>query len=546
MAVDTLDRWHSQRTNEIAGEPLGVKRIGDDRRRHRICCACVLRENQYAGAQRVLRGDELLCYEVHPVSQRSHERDVGEAIELCEHVMRVRPIEVANGNPVRLAEPPVDPADHLFDGLPKLGVFRDVGPGRDRNLDEDDLAPPLRPPFEHPLEPGEPFRHALQIVEAVDGENHPPRPERRPEPGHIGDLLGRDLERLEIDRRRKHAHLCRVVAALDGAVVAHDVTGRARGSREVRRPALGVEANQVEVEHPIEQLSAPRHGLEHVRGGERHVKEQPDPPLVTRATQRAGSKQQVIVVDPDRRPALSELDCMTCIAVVRLHICIPIAVLITNASGEAMKQRPQRAVAEPGVELLAHGGGKIERRARRLNARVDRDSRNDATFSPAPSEPNATLLVQGRLERRDQAPHLAGSALRIRRRAIGHDDERMSAAPRHRCGRRERQRLDAPAARRDDPPQERAHRVRPGDHCVGTMVLASVSDRDRGVTLRELGEHVLVGDVIPDRDQPHPIDLLTDPLDRESLVCTPLADLEQLDADQALEARMLFEPLVAR
>jgi hypothetical protein len=145
-----------------------VEWIRDQRARQRIGCTGELRQHEHARSLGILRGDELLGDQVHAVAQRRHERDVGEPIELRQHVLVVGSIEVANWHPVGVAEAAIDPADQPLHALAQLGVIGNLRTRRNRDLQKCDAATPFRAAIEQPLKRLEALGDALGVVEPID------------------------------------------------------------------------------------------------------------------------------------------------------------------------------------------------------------------------------------------------------------------------------------------------------------------------------------------------------------------------------------------
>jgi hypothetical protein len=119
-----------------------------------------------------LAGDELLGDQVHAVSQRRDESDVGIAVDPAEALLVQRAVEVADGRPAGRRETPVDAADQLVDLPLELLVLRNLRPAGNRELQQDDLLAVLGVDLEQALEGAHALRDALGVVEAVDAQHH--------------------------------------------------------------------------------------------------------------------------------------------------------------------------------------------------------------------------------------------------------------------------------------------------------------------------------------------------------------------------------------
>jgi hypothetical protein len=118
-----------------------------------------------------LAGDELVGHQVHAVAQGGDEADVGDRVERGQLGKRQLPVQVVDGDVGEGAVAPVDAAHDLVDEGAEAAVLGDVGAGGDRDLDEQDLVPPLGVLLQELFKGQQLLGDALDHVEAVDAEH---------------------------------------------------------------------------------------------------------------------------------------------------------------------------------------------------------------------------------------------------------------------------------------------------------------------------------------------------------------------------------------
>ena len=179
---------------------------------------------------------------------------------LGELVARVRAVEVPDGDPARLAEVAVDATDGVLHERALLRVVRQVGAGGHRDLDERDLAAPRREERQEAPERAQALRDALGVVEPIDAEHQPAGRDRLEQGGDLLRVLcssGGFLEALRADPDGEGADADAPPAELDHVVAHARGRERAHAAAEVVDVAAGVQADEVELEHLIEDPVRP-------------------------------------------------------------------------------------------------------------------------------------------------------------------------------------------------------------------------------------------------------------------------------------------------
>jgi hypothetical protein len=115
--------------------------------------------------------DVLVGHQVHSVTGRRDEADVGDGVEGDQLVERDRLVHKVDRHELDCAELAVDASDELVDDSAEVLVLFDVLPRRDGDLDEDDLADPFGVLGEEDFEGVQLLGNALDVVETVDADN---------------------------------------------------------------------------------------------------------------------------------------------------------------------------------------------------------------------------------------------------------------------------------------------------------------------------------------------------------------------------------------
>ena len=292
-------------------------------------------------------GDEFLGDQVHPVAERRHEHHVGGDVERRQVNLVEAPVDVAHRRPVRRPEGSVDAAD----GRLHLGAELAVAPHRlarrHHHLDEPHLAVQLGMAHQQPLEREQPARDALGVVEPVHAGHHlhavaAERPRLgahlRPR-GERAVPLGVDPDRVRLDDH--------VPAALPDHAAA-----RLRGEQGTHRRlemvgvGLGVEADDVGAQQPLEHLAAPGEDPEDVGRGEGDVQEEADARAGEPPAQQLGHEHELVIVHPDLVSLAPVLRHPVREALVDRRVGAPVLGRQGQPLGLVVQQRPEHAVGD--------------------------------------------------------------------------------------------------------------------------------------------------------------------------------------------------------
>ena len=137
-APSLLGRRHLDGPHDRVLEPADVVRVDPDRAAELVGGAGELAQHEHAAIVDP-RGDVLLRDEVHPVSQRRHEHDVGGKVQRDHLLARVGLVQVADGGVVHRVVVAVDAADGELDLVPQLDVGGDAFAARAGDLHERDV-----------------------------------------------------------------------------------------------------------------------------------------------------------------------------------------------------------------------------------------------------------------------------------------------------------------------------------------------------------------------------------------------------------------------
>ncbi len=167
VPLDLLFLRHGERHLDRLDHRILIIRVDDDRFPEFLGRPGHLREDEHPGAVGPC-GDVLLCHQVHAVPERSHQSDVGDAVERHQRLEREEVVEVVDRCPVGRPVLPVDPADEFIDLLLQHLVTADAGPGRDCDKDERDLSLVTGLLLKQRIERLKPERDPLRVVQAVE------------------------------------------------------------------------------------------------------------------------------------------------------------------------------------------------------------------------------------------------------------------------------------------------------------------------------------------------------------------------------------------
>ena len=255
---------------------------------------------------------------------------------------------------------------------------------------------------------------------------------------------------------------------------------------------------------------------------------------------------EVEVLHPDLGVGAADLRDRAGVRAVGVAVARPLVVDVAHAADEAVQQRPQALVAEPGVEALAPRRRIVELRARDRLAVLDAHARGrDRARAPLQPSHDAVGLARAPATSAETSPPT--SLLRARRL------ERSAAGSTRRSSCGASPRVAPAAARARSPDRRRWRRARAStsqrrkrwtaldDRAAGSAPrcgAAACATRIADVALAQADEHVLVGRVVADREHVAPAGARrAQPRERDALVRGAMADLERLDAPAAARAR---------
>ena len=114
------------------------------------------------------RGQELFGHQVHTVVQRSHEAQVGGAVEALDLAVAVVALAEDDGLPLRGLEAPVDALGFGVNLGQEIVVALDVGAAGRADLHEGEAALVARILFQKTLDRPEAFEDSLGVIDAVN------------------------------------------------------------------------------------------------------------------------------------------------------------------------------------------------------------------------------------------------------------------------------------------------------------------------------------------------------------------------------------------
>ncbi len=176
-AAAALRSVERQRLDQPGGELVDVPGVDQHRAGQDVRGARELAEKQRTSLARAPAGivrlalDELLCDEIHPVSERRDHHHVGPAVERHELGRGHRAVDVGDGRVPKPAELPVDVGDSHLDLVAHRPVLRAFEPRGHEHLEHRHAVGEIRIAFERALERIELLRDPLRVVEPLDPEN---------------------------------------------------------------------------------------------------------------------------------------------------------------------------------------------------------------------------------------------------------------------------------------------------------------------------------------------------------------------------------------
>ena len=275
-----------QRVPDRRGDVRHVPGVDQNRPgAERLRRAGKLGQHQHAGVVGLAR-HELVGDQVHAVAQRGHETDVCDRVEGREFGKAELAVEVVDGDVGQGAVVAVDPSDDLVDKTPQPAVLWHVGPARHRNLHQQHLVPPLRVLLQELLERQQLLRDALDDVEPVNAQHHLPSriavQQLRGVGSHVGPLQSRG-EALRVDADGEGGDAGQGAGVLDSLRCPFQPQDAGAGGDEVPGVVVGVEPDEICLQHRAEHLLA--HGQGAVDLGTREGRVQKPPDLHPRDAQ---------------------------------------------------------------------------------------------------------------------------------------------------------------------------------------------------------------------------------------------------------------------
>ena len=391
-----------------------------------------LRQHQHPWIGRVLRGDEFLRHQVHPVAQRRHQPDSREP-HIAGHRRPHRSLrQQPQRRPVRLPQIGVQRPRGQVQVLAQLAVTQHLLARHRRHLEQTHAPPQILMLLDQAPVPVEPLQQPLGRVEPIDAEDQLlPRQTFTSETGaqplravrllHLGrhprERMRLDLDRkhpepdpppIERQRRRRHPHRA---------------GERHRRGRKIRHVVIRLEPHQVSRQQVPHQPGDLRRRAQHIRRGERNMQEKPDRIAHPLGPQRRGQRDQVIVMHPHQVARLDQQRQLPRQPLIHRAIHPRVPPIEPHPLRHRVQQRPQHPVGEVvvvAIMLLAgEVHGRIIHRPRTLDPRLR--TRRLGRNRPRPAEPQPAALLHQPIQRHRQSPGLLTG--RRQRHAVRHDDE---------------------------------------------------------------------------------------------------------------------------
>jgi hypothetical protein len=199
---------------------------------------------------------------------------------------------------------------------------------------------------------------------------------------------------------------------------------------ECAQVAAGLEADDVVLQHRLEQVAVAGQRAQHVVRREGRVQEESDRLARAEATQLRAERDQVIVVHPDHVVGLEQRQQPARERRVDLLVCVQLVAVVGEEAQRRMQHRPQHVVAVAVVVLVELPAVERHRRVRHAAAPDDIGLAVDSRAELAvPAEPESPVA----LERRAQADGEPAGHLLLRgiRDAIRDRDEAAHKASSH-------------------------------------------------------------------------------------------------------------------
>ena len=279
---------------------------------------------------------------------------------------------------------------------------------------------------------------SLGVVEPVDPDNQRPEGSRRRHPV-IGPVPERRVSRrdeaVDVDADRKDAGLHPLAEGLQPVVRQQfAVHARLRGHivTEQVQPFAGLEADQVIVEHRLNEPPMVRQGHQQLAHRPGRVQEEADPVLHPETPQVPGHGDHVVVVNPEDIVRLDQGS--QNLGEPGIGPLIPLAVgpFIGGQVDPVMEQRPQRPVGIAVVVFVDILGLQIDQGDGDPRAILHLQRAGEMFDRLAgPAEPQAVVFPQGRRQGHGQTAGRACGGVPGRGHAIGNDDQAAHRASVH-------------------------------------------------------------------------------------------------------------------
>ena len=242
--------------------------------------------------------------------------------------------------------------------------------------------------------------------------------------GQLGELLG-------IDADREYRGAGPAMARMDDAVTHDEPEIVLRVGQEVLAILLGLETDQVIGQHRLDQLAMMRHAADHRARRPRRMQEEADRLRDAEIAQFRAEREEMIVLDPERRIRL--LEAQQRARHEGVHFAIADIVFLRGADqiGARMQRRPQRRIGKPFVIAAVMRRRQIEHRQRAGTQCFDFGERFllvPVADPPAGTDPDRARLLDDRQQRRRESPR-HGFVGFSARNAVRNDDEVHKSPP---------------------------------------------------------------------------------------------------------------------